>query len=167
WRVLRWLLRDDAPLLFRPRLDAQQWRWGLDFLRECLPGRSARNMRQMVALGLHSRDTLRMLRRELGIDYQQLQQGILTLLFSEAELIQARAGCAQLQKLGVEKSLLTPAQALQREPALARILPQLRGACWSPDDESGNVHLFTVALAQACALRGVEFRFQTRINALE
>ena len=167
WRVLRWLLREDAPLLFRPRLDARQWRWGLDFLRECLPGRSERNMRQMVALGLYSRDTLRAVRQQLGIDYQQLQHGILTVLFTDAELAQARTGCAQLQALGVEKRLLTPQQALQREPALERILPQLRGACWSPDDESGNVHLFTVALAQACALRGVEFRFQTRVNALE
>jgi D-amino-acid dehydrogenase len=39
-KILRWLGREDAPLLFRPRLDWAQWRWGLGFLRECIPGRS-------------------------------------------------------------------------------------------------------------------------------
>src|SRR5690606_34864448 len=39
-RLLRWLTREDAPLLFRPRLDPQQWLWSLMFLRECLPGRA-------------------------------------------------------------------------------------------------------------------------------
>ena len=166
WRVLSWLLRDDAPLLFRPRLDARQWRWGLDFLRECMPGRSERNMRQMVALGLYSRDTLRGApgtgHRLPAVaawhsDFAVFAGG--TGAGPERLRTDARAGCG--------KSLLTPLQALEREPALARIQPELSGACWSPDDESGNVHLFTVALAQACALRGVEFRFQTRINALE
>ena len=31
-KVLKWLTRDDAPLLFRPQLDWFQWRWGLRFL---------------------------------------------------------------------------------------------------------------------------------------
>ncbi|WP_139167070.1 FAD-dependent oxidoreductase, partial [Chromobacterium sphagni] len=33
WQVLRWLWRDDAPLLFRPRLEPAQWRWVAGFLR--------------------------------------------------------------------------------------------------------------------------------------
>ena len=36
-QVLRWLGREDAPLLFRPRLEWEQWCWGFRFLRECLP----------------------------------------------------------------------------------------------------------------------------------
>ena len=35
FRVAKWLLRDDSPLLFRPRLDPHQWRWGLSFLGQC------------------------------------------------------------------------------------------------------------------------------------
>ncbi|XLM23215.1 hypothetical protein MKD33_17870, partial [Chromobacterium piscinae] len=40
------------------------------------------------------------------------------------------------------------------------------GASWCPDDESGDVHLFTRGLAEAAAGLGVEFRYNTRINAL-
>ena len=42
-QILKWLGRDDAPLLFRLRADPRQWRWGLAFLVECLPSRTRRN----------------------------------------------------------------------------------------------------------------------------
>src|SRR5688500_595782 len=37
FKVLKWLFKEDAPLLFRLRADARQWAWGLRFLVECLP----------------------------------------------------------------------------------------------------------------------------------
>src|ERR1700752_1364033 len=56
---LKWLAREEAPLLFRLRADWAQWRWGLAFLRECTPGRTAHNIRNIVSLGLYSRAKLR------------------------------------------------------------------------------------------------------------
>jgi len=50
-KVLKWLGQEDAPLLFRLRADARQWRWGLQFLRECTPARTRRNIEQIVRLG--------------------------------------------------------------------------------------------------------------------
>ena len=41
-KIIKWLGREDAPLLFRLRADPQQWLWGLKFLAECLPGRRDR-----------------------------------------------------------------------------------------------------------------------------
>ena len=31
-KILKWIWRDDAPLLFRLRMDPHQWMWGLRFL---------------------------------------------------------------------------------------------------------------------------------------
>jgi D-amino-acid dehydrogenase len=39
-KVLKWLVDKQAPLLFRPRLDLQQWRWIAGFLRNCTPARA-------------------------------------------------------------------------------------------------------------------------------
>src|SRR5690349_2161119 len=36
-KVFKWMFSEDAPLLFRPRLDLRQWQWCLEFLRECTP----------------------------------------------------------------------------------------------------------------------------------
>jgi D-amino-acid dehydrogenase len=30
-KVIKWLFKEDAPLLFRPQLDWQQFSWGLEF----------------------------------------------------------------------------------------------------------------------------------------
>ena len=35
FKVARWMLQADSPLLFRPRLDPHQWRWALSFLTQC------------------------------------------------------------------------------------------------------------------------------------
>jgi D-amino-acid dehydrogenase len=76
-KILQWLGRDDAPLLFRPRAELQQWLWGVAFLRECLPGRSAANIRSILRLALHSRSVVKRLRRDLALDYDCVERGIL------------------------------------------------------------------------------------------
>src|SRR5438552_1558858 len=50
-KVLKWLMREDAPLLFRLRADPHQWAWGLKFLRECTTARTRHNIIQIVNLG--------------------------------------------------------------------------------------------------------------------
>ncbi|MFX6118778.1 amino acid dehydrogenase, partial [Acinetobacter baumannii] len=51
FKVAKWLLRDDSPLLFRPRLDPNQWRWGLAFLMQCTTAAFERNVEELVQLG--------------------------------------------------------------------------------------------------------------------
>ncbi|WP_215781052.1 D-amino acid dehydrogenase [Paludibacterium sp. B53371] len=166
-QILRWLGREDSPLLFRPRLDPAQWRWMAGFLRECLPGRFDRNMRQMLALGKYSRDTFAELRQTLGLRYDNLERGIVTLIASQQGLDEAAATCRVMQGYGVQKRVVSREELLDIEPALSPVAGQLAGGTYCPDDESGCVHLFTAQLAQHAAARGVRFRFNTRINALE
>ena len=49
-KVLKWLGREDAPLLFRLRWDPALFRWGLRFLAECRPGRTRDNIRAIVTM---------------------------------------------------------------------------------------------------------------------
>ena len=76
-KLLQWLGKEDAPLLFRLRADMHQWLWGLQFLRECTPARTRHNIGQIVRLGTYSRSVLQQLRRDTGIQYHQRTQGIL------------------------------------------------------------------------------------------
>ena len=85
-KILRWLGKDDAPLLFRLRPELRQWIWGLAFLRECLPHRTARNIRRLVALGLHSRQVLSELREGLALDYAAARARHPALLYRRARL---------------------------------------------------------------------------------
>ena len=83
--ILRWLGREDAPLLFRIRVDAAQWRWGLSFLRECLPRRAARNTAAIASLAIYSRQQLRALRQDTGLRYESREGGILHLFEKDAD----------------------------------------------------------------------------------
>ncbi len=162
-KVLKWLAREDAPLLFRLRPDLNQWLWGLAFLRECTPGRTRHNIKQMVNLGLYSRAMLQQLRAETGISYDQKTQGILHFYTSEQEYADAQGPAALMREYGCELDMKTPDECVAIEPALAACRSQLVGGSLTPSDESGDAHQFTHKLAALCAAAGVEFLYNTRI----
>jgi D-amino-acid dehydrogenase len=165
-KILHWLGRSDAPLLFRPRLDLLQWHWCAAFLRQCTARAAAANIRRIVALALHSRGVLRQLRRDLALEYDCAERGILH-FYTDPEEFRASLGPAALMRqLGCNRVEVTPAQAIEIEPALARIAGRIVGADYCAEDESGDAHAFTVALAQRCRERGVEFRFDTTAASL-
>jgi D-amino-acid dehydrogenase len=162
--TLRWLLKEDAPLLFRMRLDPFQWRWCLRFLLECMPQRTAANIKQIVTLGLHSRAVLKDLRKETGISYDHLEKGILTFYTDQAAFDAAHEPARIMREHGCELRMLTADEAIGIEPALrhARIV----GASMAPADESGDAFKFTSGLAQLAAQRGVEFRYGSTVTGL-
>lgn len=166
-KVLKWLWRDDAPLLFRPRADLRQWLWGAQFLRECLPGRTVRNIVQMVNLGLYSRRTLRELRASTDIAYDHASRGILQLFFDQKAFDAAAEASALMRQYHCVREAIPRERAVELEPALASLGNRLVGATWAEDDESGDARMFTQGLAQRAAARGVQFRFNTCIRALE
>jgi len=167
FKVLKWLFRDDSPLLFRPKLDPRQWEWGLRFLRECMPGRAEHNVVQMVNLGLYSRDTIREIRDDAGIEYDHLSRGILQIYFDRASFDDACAAATLMRQYGCIREAVSREQAIVLEPALARLKDRLVGATFAEADESGDAHIFTQALSRRCAEQGVQFRYNTCILGLE
>ena len=165
-KILKWLGREDAPLLFRPRLQADQWVWGLEFLRECTSARAAQNTRQLVELGLYSRRVLKQLRTELGLAYPYNERGILHFYTDAGGFETARTSAALMRTLGCNRRSISTEEAVALEPALAPIRDRMVGADYCADDESGDAHAYTVQLAERCASRGVEFMLNTTVRRL-
>ena len=165
-KVLQWLGKEDAPLLFRLRADMRQWLWGLSFLRNCTPARTRHNIEQIVRLGTYSRDTLQQLRADTGIDYAQRSQGILHFYTSQKEFDGAQGPAEQMRALGCERHVISADAAVALEPALAHIRPQLTGATYTAEDESGDANRFTRELARLCEAAGVQFRMGHTVTAL-
>jgi len=165
-KLLKWLFQDDAPLLFRPQFDWRQWVWGLAFLRECLPGRLAPNIRAMVRLAEYSRGTLQGMRAELGIQYDHLERGILNFYRDHAEFDASQKAAGVMRDFGVDRRIVSADEVVAIEPALAPHRASIVGGDYTPEDESGDVHLFTTELARRAAAAGVEFRFSTRVTRL-
>ena len=165
-KVLQWLGKEDAPLLFRLRADMRQWLWGLQFLRNCTPARTRHNIEQIVRLGTYSRDTLQQLRAATGIQYDQRTQGILHFYTNAKEFDGALAPAEQMRALGCERQVISADEAVRIEPALAHMRPQLAGATFTAEDESGDANQFTRELAKLCEAAGVQFRLGHHITAL-
>ena len=165
-KLLRWLGREDAPLLFRLRADMRQWLWGLQFLRECTPARTRHNIEQIVRLGTYSRDTLQQLRRDIGIRYDERTQGILHFYTSAKEFDGAEAPAAQMRELGCDRRVISADEAVRLEPALRHIRPQLAGATYTAEDESGDANRFARELVARCEQDGVDFRMSHTVTAL-
>ncbi|MBI4294112.1 MAG: D-amino acid dehydrogenase [Betaproteobacteria bacterium] len=166
-QTLRWLGREDAPLLFRPRADLAQWRWAARFLFECLPGPTRRNTDAVFALAIYSHECLGQLRRETAIRYDEATRGILHLhtepkifarVHREAEVLRARGYPAEVK---------SAEECVAIEPALAHARPMLCGGLFAPADESGDAHLFTQELAERARALGVDFRFNVNVRRIE
>ena len=163
-KVLQWLGREDAPLLFRPRLSAQQWLWGLAFLRECTSARTAQNTHTLVALGLYSRRILKQLRSEIALGYPHSERGILHFYTNDADFELARTSAALMRSLGCDRRSISAEEAVALEPALSTVRSQIVGADYCAEDESGDAHVYTVQLAERCAQQGVEFLLGTTVS---
>jgi D-amino-acid dehydrogenase len=165
-KILRWLGREDAPLLFRPRLDWAQWRWGLGFLRECIPGRFERNSRMLAGLAGYSRECLQALRRSTGVHYDELTRGILQFATREADFEVLKKQADLMRAFGARREMKTAAECLELEPALKDSREPVVGGLYDPHDESGDAFKFTSALAEKARARGVAFRTGT-VQAIE
>lgn len=166
WQIMKWMLDAEAPLLFRPRLSRQQWMWCLHFLRECLPARVGPNMRALISMAEYSRRTLKQMRSQWPVQYEQQERGIITFYRSEAELDASQRMSDMMRDLGVERRLMSTRELVELEPALAYGAGQIVGGDYTADDESGDAHQFTCLLAQKAAEQGVEFLFEHQVSRL-
>ncbi len=165
-KLFKWLGREDAPLLFRPRADLAQWVWGARFLFECLPQCARANARQIFSLAHYSADALRALRRETGITYDELARGILSFYTDPRELHHAAELAETMRAWGCVREIKTADECVAIEPALRHAQSQLAGGLYAPDDESGDAHLFTERLAALCEAQGVMFRYSHCVRHL-
>jgi len=166
-KLLKWMFRQDAPLLFRPRADWRQWRWGLQFLAQCNDAAFERNLRQLVALGAYSHDALKDVVRATGIEYQRLERGIAH-YFTDAASFEGAAEAARLmRKYGVERKVVSRDELLRIEPAFQSFGHAIVGGTYTASDESGDARVFTEALAARAEANGAHFLYDHDIVRLE
>jgi D-amino-acid dehydrogenase len=166
-KILRWVGREDAPLLFRPRADWALWLWGLRFMAECTPGRFERNCRALAGLAAYSRECLHVLRRKTGLRYDQLSRGILHFATNGRDFEVLAHSAEAVRALGIERQVKSAPECLALEPALKDSQVPVTGGVYTPGDESGDACRFTQELARLCAIRGVRFRYDSTLKRID
>jgi D-amino-acid dehydrogenase len=165
-KILQWLGKEDAPLLFRFRPEWLQWRWGLEFLKQCTHKNTANNIRQIIAIAEYSRLVLQSVREETQLDYDALTKGILHFYTDEKEFQQSLTSAQLMRELGCQRQSISAAEVTRIEPALQSIQEKIVGGDYTATDESGDVHKFTQGLASLAKQKGVNFQFNSLITKL-
>jgi D-amino-acid dehydrogenase len=165
-KAVKWLLMQHSPLVVRPALDPQMWRWMFQMLANCNTRSYQRNKGRMVRLAEYSRDCLVQLRKDTGISYDERSQGTLQVFRTQKQLDGAQGDIAVLKEYGVPYELLDPKGCTVSEPALARVSDKIVGGLRLPGDETGDCFKFTQSLAKMAADIGVVFKHGVTIEGL-
>jgi D-amino-acid dehydrogenase len=165
-QFLKYLGREDSPLLWRLRADPSQWAWGLRFLRQCTPARMRANIAAILQLALYSRACLQALRKDMLLEYDCLERGILHIYSDCRQWQHALAQAAVMRQYGCERVEKSARECLEIEPALRRAEVDIVGGTYTPGDESGDAHEFSRKLAAKCESRGVKFRFKAAVERI-
>jgi D-amino-acid dehydrogenase len=142
------LMTRDSALRFVPRLDGLQWRWLLRFLWACRKDVVSHTTAHLLSLSLYSRSLLHALVREESVDFDYQRNGKLVVFRDRKAFVQAQRQMEFQAALGCEQQALDAAACAALEPAIEPLRSGLAGGIYTPSEDVGDCHQFTVELAR-------------------
>jgi D-amino-acid dehydrogenase len=156
---IKWLFRRDAPLLLNLKPSWHKYSWLAEFAAQ-IPHYRA-NTIATVRLALAARRALFAMAEREGIAFDLERRGILHIYRDRAGFEQARDFNALLQEGGLERHAVSEAESKSIEPT---IHGDFYGGFYTESDATGDIHLFTRGLADACARRGARFVYDAAVE---
>lgn len=166
-KIVKWLGKENAPLLLRYGAIPAMWRWGIDFARNCTPEKFRANSLSNLELALHSLKSLHEIGSETGISYDRATRGVLKIYRSPESLDGAQRQADDLARRGLLYERLDVQRCVEIEPALQDTKSTLAGALYFARDEVGDCNKFTQGLAAASAAAGVTWRYGETVKGIE
>jgi D-amino-acid dehydrogenase len=166
WQLLRWLGREEAPMLLRPSAIGEYLTWGVRFLAASSASAYRAATQANYHLCAYSLECLRAWRAALRLEYAAGTGGTLKIYRSARAFEQALAQVEPLRQLGLACEPLDVAAAVHLEPLLEETRDALAGAIHHPADETGDAWLFCQALRERLVQHGVSIRLNCAAHAL-
>jgi len=167
-KIAKWMFKDDAPLVLRPRADLDMISWGLKFLMNCTPSRTQHNSVSLLRLGLYSKKKLEQMRVFSGVKFDNRREGILHIFSQRKAFDQAITQAKFQERLGCQADIIDTQKCIQLEPALGHAGKPVVGGIFQPLDESGDAFTFTQELARLCTTEHkTVFHYNTHIKSID
>jgi len=125
FKALQWLLQKDGPLRFRPEADWRQWRWMASFLRNCNATSNARTTAKLLELGELSRAGMAQLELTVPPEAYAWRDAGKLIVYRSPAIFQRAVARPESEEA---RLVLSPLEAVQREPALAALQNAWRAA---------------------------------------
>ncbi len=158
---IKWLLQGDAPLFVNPRPGWHKISWMTEFLAN-IP-RYKTNTIKTAGMAVAARAGLAEMAEKSGVDFDFSPAGILHFYKSQKDLNHARMVNGLLEQGGLERRELTVEEVMAREPNLRG---DIIGGFWTESDSTGDIHKFTMGLADWLKKQGVQFKLGAPVTDL-
>ena len=158
---LKWMLKNDAPLLVNPAPTWHKLSWFAEFIA-AMP-HYERNTIETARLAVAARAHLFAWAAEEGIDFDHKREGILHIYRDKKGFAHAGKVSVMLAKGGLPRRAVTPAEMKAIEPTLAG---SYFGGYFTESDSTGDIHKFTHGLSLAAARLGVHTLYEQDVTHL-
>ena len=145
-KILKQLLGGDTAMRLSLRALPSLAMWAPEFLRNSSYKNHWGATQHNYALARYSLRLNQEWRDKLDIQDNYSGRGLLKIFRTEKEFGAAKTHSNILQEWGLETHFLNPAQAADKEPALAQVTGALAGALYYPNDFKADAYLFCKAL---------------------
>lgn len=149
FKGLKWMMQRDAPLSVNPLPSWHKVSWMLEFLGN-IPNYKT-NTVKTVEMAIRARAHLLDMGARAGVEFGHSDCGILHFYKTQKDLDHARKVTGLLAQGGLERFELSPEEVVAKEPTLRG---NFTGGFWTPSDSTGDIHKFTVGLADHVARSG-------------
>ncbi|MEM0899994.1 MAG: D-amino acid dehydrogenase [Pseudomonadota bacterium] len=158
---IRWMFKKDAPLLMNPMPSWHKYSWMAEFMAN-IP-RYEENTVQTVRMAIAAREHMFDMAREAAVDFNHEKRGILHIYKTKKEFDQAERVSKLYAKGGLDRRAVTPDEIREIAPTM---VGEFFGGLFTESDSTGDIHKFSVGLAEAVERHGGRFLSETEVTSL-
>ncbi len=147
-KAVQWMFQQDGPLRFKPEADLRQWRWLAQFLLHCRASVNQKTTARLLQLGELSRASMEQLAVVVPKERFAWRESGKLVVYRSRATFDAAVGRSGQQDT---REVLSAAQCVAREPALAAAEPALAGGIFNGGEAVANCHAFCEALMEQVA----------------
>ena len=162
FKGMKWMFERGAPLLVNPKPSWHKYSWMAEFVAN-IPG-YRQNTVDTVRMAIAAREILKSTAKKEGFDFDIEERGILHIYNNKKDYDHATSVNALLAEGGLNREAVTPADIKKMEPA---ITGDFYGGYYTASDATGDIHLYSRGLSEACRKKGVVFHFNSTVTEID
>ncbi len=159
---LKWMLKSDAPLLVNPMPSWAKYTWFAQFLSNIPNYR--RNTIETARLALMAREALLDMADREGVGFDLERRGILHFYTDQKALKSAGEVNKMYAEAGLSRRAVSAEEMKELEPNLSG---EFAGGYYTESDMTGDIHKFSMGLADALVRKGARIRYEAQIDSVE
>ena len=158
---MKWMFERGAPLLVNPKPSWHKYSWMAEFVANIPHYRQ--NTIDTVRLAIAAREQLKATAAKEGFAFDIEERGILHIYNTKKEYDHATEVNVLLAEGGLTREAVSSEDIKTLEPA---IKGDFYGGYYTASDATGDIHLYSRGLSEACRKKGVSFQFNADVTAI-